>query len=234
LYDSYSIQVVYLIKYAGAKMKHFICSGICLIFLTSCGSSSVAVKQITPVSFEKRIMIAVGDIQNHTDNRKYDSFMESLSGNLIYELQTTQCFRLIERQRLQSLLKEVNLSMTGLVDPTKTREVGRLLGVDAILFVNLASVNYSSKKSSTGFAKSETETIEVSMDARLVKVETGEILSASRSVTPYKNMFSSFAMMKNGEKADVDSAVVKCIDESVKTLVNDIAWQVSNNRIGSK
>ena len=210
-------------------MNRFFLFVMSLIFFISCGSTKVALKQISPVSFEKRILVAVGDIQNHTDSRKYDSFMESLSGNLIFELQATQCFRLIERQRLQSLLKEVNLSMTGLVDPMKTKEVGKLLGVDAILFVNLSSVNYSSKKSSSGFAKSETETIKVSMDARLVKVETGEILSASRIVTPYTNMFSSFAMMKSGEKVDVDSAVVKCIDESVKILVNDIAWQASTN-----
>lgn len=115
--------------------------------------------------------------------------MESLSGNLIFELKATQSFRLIERQRLQSLLKEVYFFMTGLIDPMKTREIGKLLGVDAILFVNLSSVNYLSKKSSSGFAKSETETIEVSMDARFVKVETGEILSASRIVTQYTNIY---------------------------------------------
>ncbi len=204
-----------------------------IVFLTCLilsGCSQTLMKFVKPVPFEKRLLVAVGDIQNQSGNPDYNPLMERMTGNFIYELHETECFRLIERQRLKSLLEEYKLGMAGLVDPAKSKEIGKILGVDAILFINLASVNYSTDKKEVGAIKTETETFEILMDSRLVTVETGEILAASKSSISTTNVFSSVGSIKSGEKADQLAVVQNGLEASVKTLAREIAWQISRSR----
>lgn len=178
-----------------------------------------------PVSYEKRILVAVGDLQNRTGNGEYDALTDGLTGSLIYELHETRAFRLIERERLKAILDELKLGMLGLIDPRNAKEVGRMLGIQAVLFVNLASVRHSSDVSSAVVAQAETETIEVTMDARLVAVETGEILAAAKSASLHRKLTGSAAMglIKSGDKVDRLSVVQNALEASVRELAQKIA-----------
>ncbi len=192
-------------------------------------SSGPSLRSVKPVDYNKRGLVAVGDLQNLTGNRDYDPLLDSLTGSLIVELHETECFRVIERQRLKSILEEMKLGMTGLTDPAMTKEVGRMVGADAILLVNLASVTYDASKSSAFIVDATREKIEMTLDARLVAVEKGEILAASKITIPYSNFYGSgyFGLMKAGEKADQKVLVQKALERSIKHLAREIAWQVS-------
>jgi hypothetical protein len=197
-----------------------------LVMAVGCASGP-SLRSVEPIAYEKRPIVAVGDIQNLTGNQDYDAFMDVLTGDFIAELHETECFRVIERQKLKSIMEEMKLGMAGLTDPARTREVAKITGATAILFVNLASVKYSSKKDSTFFAQDVKEEFETIMDARLVAVETGEILAASKISIPFVNRYRSFCLFKDGEKADQKLIVQKSLEKASKHLAREVAWQVS-------
>lgn len=75
----------------------------------------------------------------------------------------------VERDRLDALKRELTLGLTGLVDEATAKRIGKILGVDALVYGNLTV----GKKSLWD------------IHARLVAVETGEIMGATtRSVHP--------------------------------------------------
>lgn len=201
---------------------------LAMVLATGCASGMQG-NAVKPINYDKRPLVAVGDVQNRTGNADYDALMDGLTGSLIYELHETRCFRLIERQRLKAMLEESKLGMLGLIDPKNSKEVGRMLGVNCILFVNLASVRHSSDVSSAIVAKTETETIEVTMDARLVAVETGEILAAAKASSLYKKTTGSAALglLRSGDRANQMVVVQSSLEESLHDLAYKIAAQIS-------
>jgi len=70
-------------------------------------------------------------------------------------------FNVVERLKLQSLLEELKLSQTGLINPKGARRIGKLIGADAVLTGTLAA---------TGDLWN--------INLRLINVETGFIIAA--------------------------------------------------------
>jgi curli biogenesis system outer membrane secretion channel CsgG len=196
-----------------------------ILFITGCSST------IKPIPYKNRYLVAVGDIQNQTGDTNYDPILEPLTGNFISELQKTDCFRLVERQRLKSMLDEHKLGMSGLTDPGRSKEVGKLLGVDAILFISLSSVNYQNQLNKVGQGiENGNETINVNTDARLVAAETGEIYASTSHSEKVNNTYSRVGSIKNGEKIDMKLAVQKAFEQSAEIMARDISSQVSKNQ----
>src|SRR5437867_9203490 len=71
----------------------------------------------------------------------------------------TEKFRVIERRRLGQVLGELNFSMSDLVDPSKAKQLGRMLGVEAIVVGTVSDLGNS-----------------VDIDARIIEIETNNIL----------------------------------------------------------
>ncbi|MDD5629230.1 MAG: FlgO family outer membrane protein [Elusimicrobia bacterium] len=73
--------------------------------------------------------------------------------------------QVVERSLLKKALEELKLDATGLMDPKTTRELGKILGVDAVV---VGTLNDLSKK--------KTE-----INARIIETETGKILTAGQT-----------------------------------------------------
>lgn len=69
----------------------------------------------------------------------------------------------IERERLEALKKELTLGMTGLMDESTTKRIGKVLGVDGLVLGSLTDLGKGGN---------------LEANARLVAVETGEVLGA--------------------------------------------------------
>lgn len=111
--------------------------------------------------------IAILDFANRSidDKAKYDPMEKGLAELMISHLRGAIKLKLVERERIQWLLDEIAMTK----DPSKFDErtavrVGRLLGVHAVMFGSIIKI------------KSKMELL-----ARLVKVETGEILATERA-----------------------------------------------------
>jgi curli biogenesis system outer membrane secretion channel CsgG len=135
---------------------------------------------IPRVPYEKRLIIAVADFANLSELREAGDIMKQYTGSLIFELQKRRTFRIIERKRLDSLLKEHRLSMSGLTDPSQAKKAGKILGADALLLGNLSALRFSVDRSQAGSAVIEEMTAEAVIDAQVITIETGEIVASSR------------------------------------------------------
>jgi len=87
---------------------------------------------------------------------------------LITQLAQLKGFRIIERNLLRKLLEEHALSETGVLDENSTKQIGKILGVDALVSGTLIDLGTS-----------QTE-----VNARVLDAQTGAILMASRGVVP--------------------------------------------------
>ncbi|MCE9552598.1 MAG: CsgG/HfaB family protein [Planctomycetes bacterium] len=85
-----------------------------------------------------------------------------LSEELITRLFATGHYKVIERLLLNKAIAEHKLQLQGLVDPKSAKELGKILGVDAIVSGTIAEVGDSTR-----------------VNARLISTETGEILSVA-------------------------------------------------------
>ncbi len=111
--------------------------------------------------------IAILDFANRSidDKVKYDPMEKGLAELMISHLRGAIKLKLVERERIQWLLDEIEMTK----DPSKFDDrtavrVGRLLGVHAVMFGSIIKI------------KNKMELL-----ARLVKVETGEIIATERA-----------------------------------------------------
>ena len=65
-----------------------------------------------------------------------------LADKLNLALDGTQRFTIVERLRLEDVMREQHLELSGLVDPSTAKEVGKLLGVDYLVVGNLHQFNF--------------------------------------------------------------------------------------------
>ncbi|MBX7059749.1 MAG: CsgG/HfaB family protein [Leptospirales bacterium] len=105
-----------------------------------------------------------------TPNAEYRSVVPKLGvllGNALQnEMFAPETFDLVERLRIEELLKESNLYQTGLMDPNTLRSV-QLTGVDYILLGTLQ------KRESS-----------IRVDARLVSLDGGKVVSVATAIVP--------------------------------------------------
>ncbi len=80
----------------------------------------------------------------------------------------TNIFTVVERNELQRVIEELQLGQSGLVNDSTTAQVGKILGVDAIIIV---SVNVSF----------EWKWVSVSATMRIIHVETGQVIGSQVS-----------------------------------------------------
>lgn len=114
-----------------------------------------------------------------------------ISDMLVEELVKGGAYSVIERKALDKLLAEQNFSNSDRADPATAARIGRLLGVDAIIVgsitqfgrddrqVGLGGFGRSIGKYGLGGTSVRSAKAVVAVTARLVNVETGEILAVA-------------------------------------------------------
>jgi curli biogenesis system outer membrane secretion channel CsgG len=202
-------------------------AALALFLLVGCSSMSrfenVA---LADRPYDDRLTIAIVDFQNRSGDAGYDAVMAGMTGAFINDLNETKQFRLIERERLSSVIDELSLSVSGLTDPETAREVGKVLGVDALLFANLSSVTYSTNKQTIFIAWTEGQKTEVTLDARLVRTETGEILATGQSSAFVKSRnWVAFGFARLGRKTDR----VSTIQQALEIARRQLAWTIAGD-----
>ena len=72
--------------------------------------------------------IAVFDYQDMTPDRSLAAHRKALEAMIISDMSKVKALKVVERLRLQSLMDEMNLGQTGIVDAADAPRAGRLLG----------------------------------------------------------------------------------------------------------
>ncbi|MCK4359214.1 MAG: hypothetical protein KAW92_10835 [Candidatus Cloacimonetes bacterium] len=89
-------------------------------------------------------------------------FGKYLAEELITRLFRTKKFEVVERQLLNKIISEQKLSITGMIDENSAKELGRILGVDAIVSGTITDLGTSLK-----------------VNARIISTETGKVFGVA-------------------------------------------------------
>ncbi|MBX2796944.1 MAG: CsgG/HfaB family protein [Myxococcales bacterium] len=95
-------------------------------------------------------------------SEEYEGLGTGLAGMMIADLTQVQTLRLVERERLDDLMKEFTLNDTGFVDPATAQRLGKGVGAELILTGSFSVVRDT-----------------ITMDSRIIRVETADIVKAA-------------------------------------------------------
>ena len=116
---------------------------------------------------------------------------KGISALLIKRLVQDGTYSVIEREKMDTILKEQNFSNSDRANPNSAAKIGKLLGVDAIIVGNITQFGNDTKNQGVGgggggfggfglggFKHKESKAI-VTLDARIVDIDTAEILAVA-------------------------------------------------------
>lgn len=180
---------------------------------TAIAATSNAVKQqeeivtnlnsTTPNADAKRIAILYFD--NGSDNAELSRLRKGLADMLISDLSKVKMLNVIERARLEEILKEQKLNNSKEFDPSTASKVGKLLGVQYILTGSFFDMLGSMR-----------------IDARIIDVETGKIIK-SEGIDGATNTFFDLEkklVVKIAGGLNVDLAAEKTTASSKETSLS--------------
>jgi curli biogenesis system outer membrane secretion channel CsgG len=114
-----------------------------------------------------------------------------ISDLLVKHLVQDGTYSVIERKMLDKILAEQNFSNSDRANPTSAAQLGKILGVDAIIVGSITQFGYDTKTTKVGgagggfggfgiggFSNKKTKAI-VTIDARVIDIDTAEILAVA-------------------------------------------------------
>jgi len=183
--------------------------------LLSCASAP----QELPV--ENRLILAVASVEGAPL-----AGAQAWEDVLIARLGKSSRLRVMERSRLDALLKENELALSDLANPARANAALEVLGVDAVLLSSVTGMReYSgfTKDAITGWWDDVSLGIEVSVTGRIASIKSSEILlTASASAKAAAGTFFG-AMGQSTVTASREDLKAKALSDALMILADRIA-----------
>ena len=166
-----------------------------------------------PLPFEERPLAAVMPFAYTAQPQEFAGSVSGLADSLAGALVRTGRLRLVERQRVETVLQEVRQGMSGAVDSATAAKIGRQLGAEAVVIGAVVSVAVLDESRSMKFAEKADRWVEVVVEARMVAVETGELIAAAKAVGKAKSAQRQAFGGQLGELARPEALVQKALQD---------------------
>jgi hypothetical protein len=159
---------------------------------------------------------------------------EAVQDMFVTELVKKGSYRVIEREQLQALMQEKNLSLSGDIDPRTAVKAGKLLGVEYLITgaltelgeahrgVNVPGGLFGGPNVRVGSNK-----MDAAVDARCFNTSTGEIVWAESA----KDSTSDSKVYVNGAGGGVDDQ--RKLDRLLRPIVVKLAESLSQKSLAS-
>lgn len=128
--------------------------------------------------------IAVIDFRDSSDS---GAPAEAITDMMITELFRTNKYSIIERTRIDAILDEYDLIQGGVVDPSSAIQMGKVLGIQAIITGAITEYKYHTSggvipipHTDFGGVAVGSHTGYVTIDTRIIDAQTGEIILVAR------------------------------------------------------
>jgi len=165
------------------KTRPWISFFLALTMTTACAPGrSVKQKETMTIDAPKGMVslkrrVGVVDFDNKT---KYGEARlgSSATDVLITELTKSGKFIVVERSKLDSIMSEQKLGMSGAIDASTAAKVGKILGLNAIVTGSISEFGSQTEGSEYLIAQSKRQVVKATVDIRVVDAETGQILYA--------------------------------------------------------
>ena len=141
---------------------------------------------------------------------------------IMQRLFESQKMDIMDRTMFEAQLAEQNLNTTGLIYHDTAQKIGKILGVDYIIYGNVNDVTLSEIGAGVGIGGVNICTVKSHIIARVMNVETGEIVSAAKGEGKSK---SSFVKVQGGEILTVEVGKTKVTQDSVHNALQKAAFQ---------
>jgi len=111
----------------------------------------------------EKVKIGIIEFQSLNEEAKKDNLGKIVSEMLTTSFVNSESFKIIEREQLQKVIKEFQLSQSGIIDTSYAKQIGKITGADAIVTGSVIKIGNSLR-----------------LDARIIDVESGIILTAEK------------------------------------------------------
>ncbi len=139
--------------------------------------------------------VAILDFSNNSlvEQEKYASLCQALAEIMTTELSKIPGLQLVERRKMTSLLKEMELSQSGIISEQAGLQVGKLLGAHYLVFGSyMVSFDHN-----------------IRIDLRIVEVETGLTIKAEEVTDKVAKLFDIIKKLNDKIVRDLDIRLTK-------------------------
>ena len=185
----YVATVILLLTFSSVyaqKLECFVLSGpeknlkgikkIAIVNIEGQKGNSIAASMLNELIKEKRGIHSTG-------------FFTVKEGKTYIKGARTNVYKMLEREQIEAIMKEQGFNVSGLVDDSKQiAEVGKILGVDALIFGHSSYTHkdektrrsYKDKNGKVHTSYCTKRTVIMNADIKIVSVETAEILGTKK------------------------------------------------------
>ena len=184
-------------------------------------SAGVALGQAKP-------RVAVLEFKNKAQGYAWSWYQagQAAQDMLVTELVKTEKYRVIERERLDALMQEKHLTLSGDVDPKMAVKVGKQLGVEYLIVGNVTEMNLTDKGVhvpnlfGNPSVNVKNQKMQVALDARAINTSTGEIMWADtgKAETSDSSVFVAGAGGGVNDRNKLDRCLRPAVQELAKSL----------------
>jgi tetratricopeptide (TPR) repeat protein len=221
---------------ANALIKPAGCMFLAFMLLSGCATQSLNLTVTRPAEvnlkgFEK---IAIGDIADQQGEVSTHSM--DISDRITSVLFESQRFEVMDRQHIGTLLKEHNLTASGLVNEKTAAEIGEFIGAAVFVFGRIQTDKYDEEVGKddawTDRNGNYRQTFwrrglyQLTVHVSLVDLKTSKILAIKDLSAAFKS--STSADKQTPEKINVDDLYTKCVEQIANDFMKTIApYQVT-------
>lgn len=139
--------------------------------------------------------VAILDFSNNSliEREKYSALSKALAEIMITELSKVPDLQLVERQRMNALLQEMQLSQSGILSEQASIQVGKLLGAHYLVFGSYM-VSFDQM---------------IRVDVRIVEVETGITIKAEEITDKVAQLFNIIKKLNEKIVKDLNIRLTK-------------------------
>lgn len=219
------------------KRSHYLIFAAALISLTACSSghstrmtqavsANVTGKTDSRYTGPKR-RVGVIDFENKT---AYGGRLGTAATDiLITELTKTGKFIVVERDKMDKLMEEQRLGMSGAIDPNTAAKMGKILGLNAIVTGSVSQFGVATTGSDYLLVQTKKQVADATVDIRVVDAETGQVLYADSGEG--KSTSSNGQVLGLGTRGGYNETIEgEALRAAISQLVENITSQINKKQ----
>ncbi len=202
-----------------------------ILFLFSCGTKGVMMMVMRPAEINLKGYDKIAVTQVVNKKGRVDNHSENIAEEITSRLVSSGRFDVVDRQHLKAVIEEQSLALTGMLNETSAPEIGKLLGVSALIFGRVQHDKYTEKtfsdkphkdkKGKTHVKKHRHGKYSVNLSLKLIDVETAKILLV-KNLNVQKTARTS-AIDKTPAKIEKNPLFKQCVATIGATFIKMVA-----------
>lgn len=148
---------------------------------------------------------------------------------LITELAKTGKFIVVERDKIEKLMAEQRLGMSGAIDPNTAAKMGKILGLNAIVTGSISQFGVNTTGADYLLVQRKKQIADATVDIRVVDTETGQVLYADSGEG--KSTSSTGAVLGLGTRGGYNETIEgEALRAAISQLVENITSQINKKQ----